>query len=181
MAKLNVKGFDKVSPKGNAQWVRVFEADDYGKFTANLVCNPEDDGVKEFKQLIDGLADKVKQETKKKSIIVPYTEDDEGNLVFKAKLPAVDKDGNNNKVDVVDAQKKPVGKVAIGNGSTIRLMVYVMPYNSGANTGVSLRLKKLQLLELVEYGEDFEEEEGFTGNSSNTKSSHDASEEDEDF
>ena len=163
MARLNTKGISKVTPSGLGQWVKVTEVNDFGKFTADLICNPQDTDVQEFKMIIDNLLNQVKQETGKAKVLSPYKEDDEGNLVFKASSPEFDKDGNPIIVQVVDSNKKSLAGVNIGNGSKIKLLVYAMPYDQGANTGVSLRLKKVQVLDLVEFGEDFGVEDGFEG------------------
>lgn len=179
MARLNTKGITKVSPAGLGQWVRVAEADDYGKFTANLVCDPSLPEVQAYKAIIDDLASKVKTETGKKKMLLPYAEDDEGNIVFKAKSPEFDKDNNPIKVSAVDTRKNEVTE-AIGNGSTIKILAYIMPYSSGANTGISLRLKKVQVIDLVEYGEDFDYEDEFEATDNAPKTS-DNVEDDEDF
>lgn len=162
MARLNVKGITKVSPAGLGQWVKVGTPDDFGKFTANLVCNPSDPAVVEFKTIIDDLVNKVQQETGAKKVNTPYIEDDEGNIVFKTSVKAVDNDGNPNKVDLVDAHKNDISGTIVGNGSKIKVLAYLMPYDQGANKGVTLRLKKVQVIDLVEYSEDFGEEDGYT-------------------
>lgn len=170
MARLNTKGISKVTPKGLGQWVKTDEVNDFGKFTADLICNPQDSEVQEFKMIIDNLVNSVQQETGKKKVLSPYKEDDEGNLVFKASSPEHDRDGNPNVIQVVDSDKKNLAGVKIGNGSTIKLLVYAMPYDQGANTGVSLRLKKVQVIDLVEYGDDFGVEDGYKGDGASSTS-----------
>lgn len=171
MAQLNTRGIGKVTPEGLGLWVKVTEANMFGKLTADLVCNPQDSEVQEFKMIIDNLANAVAQETGKKKVLVPYKEDDEGNLVFKTSAPEFDKKtGDPMLIQVVDWHKKDLTNVNIGNGSKIKLLVYIMPYDQGANTGVSLRLKKVQVLDLVEFGEDFGVEAGFEGSGATTPS-----------
>lgn len=104
-----------------------------------------------------------------------------GELSFKFKLKAV---GKNRKGEtysrrplVVDAKGNPIVKLAsdgsvlnsdfkIGNGSTVRCHYVPMPYYmaSTRTCGVSLQLKAVQVVKLVEYGNsgyDFDEEDGY--------------------
>ena len=95
-----------------------------------------------------------------------------GNVVFKTKLKALirGKNGTNytQKVNVVDSKRTPMsGKQLVGNGSVIKVAVepntYYMP--SSKQVGVSLRLKALQVIDLIEHGVSadslFDEEDGF--------------------
>lgn len=112
-------------------------------------------------------------------------EDQDGNetgeLSFKFKLKAV---GKNRKGEtytrrplVVDAKGNPIvklgsdGKVLngdfkIGNGSVVRCHYVPLPYYmaSTRTVGVSLQLKAVQVIKLVEFGDsgyDFDEEDGY--------------------
>jgi len=69
---------------------------------------------------------------------------------------------------VVDAKKTPLdGSTLIGNGSVVKIAVepfaYMMPATK--TVGVTLRLKAVQVIDIVEYGNNaasiFEEEDGF--------------------
>lgn len=112
-------------------------------------------------------------------------EDQDGNetgeLQFKFKLKAV---GKNRKGEtytrrplVVDAKGNPIVKLdshgdvlnsdfKIGNGSVVRVHYSPVPYYmaSTRTVGVSLQLKAVQVISLVEYGNsgyDFDEEDGY--------------------
>jgi|TARA_R100000808_G_C2154637_1_gene165778 hypothetical protein len=68
---------------------------------------------------------------------------------------------------VVGPDKKPIpSEVTIGNGSIGKIAFETIPYFTGNNLGVSLRLRGVQVLELVEYnagGNDmFSVEEGYS-------------------
>ena len=118
----------------------------------------------------------------------PYVEvtDDEGNETgeiefnFKLKASGTTKDGKKftQRPVVVDAKGHPVLKFdqyknvlnndfSIGNGSKCKVAFEVNPYMTPATkvAGVSLRLRAVQVVELIEFGGGgnfgFEEEEGF--------------------
>ena len=71
--------------------------------------------------------------------------------------------------NVMDSKQKPIGdEVRIGSGTTMRCGVEVRPwYVASQGVGVSLRLRVVQVIDLVEFGGggasgfDFEDEEGF--------------------
>ena len=93
-------------------------------------------------------------------------------MIFKTKLKAriktkagVVKEQN---VFVYDAKKNLMpSSVAVGNGSVIKVAVEPYPYvmQSTKQVGVSLRLKGVQVIDLVEYGAPassmFDEEDGY--------------------
>ena len=100
------------------------------------------------------------------------TGDDTGNVEFKFKLKAKvrKRDGTYYEQEpaVFDAKVKPMDKsVLIGNGSKVKVafepVPYVMP--STKKAGVSLRLKAVQVIDLIEYGNSassvFDEEDGY--------------------
>lgn len=92
---------------------------------------------------------------------VPYTtpneegeeiEDAEGRYVLKTKASAFIKDGKpTNKVPVLDAKLKPVKGIKVGEGTVARLGVDLVGYSVAGKTGVSVKLKLAQIIELVEY------------------------------
>jgi len=95
-----------------------------------------------------------------------------GNLVFKAKMKALvkSKDGQSweQKPMVVDAKRTPMqGTALIGNGSLVNVAAEPVPYVMAATkqVGVTLRLKAVQVINLVEYGGStasiFDEEDGY--------------------
>ena len=173
--------------KGKSLWAKVFEPDtrfnEDGEYSTQVVM-PEAEAVQVCEQLealIDEEYNKVvkeKQQAKatlsKRAITEPEMDQDgnaTGNVVFKSKLKAKIRAKNGQtykqKVNVVDAKRNPMtGGQLIGNGSVIKIAVdpvtYYMP--SSKTVGVSLRLKAVQVIDLVEHGTAnsiFDEEEGF--------------------
>ena len=76
---------------------------------------------------------------------------------------------------VVDAKRTPMtDEIAVGNGSDVKVAFEPMSYmvSGTKKVGVSLRLKAVQVIELVEYGSPaasvFDEEDGFTANATST-------------
>lgn len=115
---------------------------------------------------------------------VPYTttnddgeeiEDAQGRYVLKSKASAfIEKGKIGQKIQVFDAKLKPVKDIKIGEGTTAKLGVDLVGYSVAGKTGVSVKLKLVQIIDLVEYtggataeayglteedGFDFEEEE----------------------
>jgi len=173
--------------KGNALWAKVFEPDT--KFDANGIYSvnlliPEAEAA-EVCEYLDSVveqryAEEVKAKPKLKnglSTKPPYEPeydqngDPTGNIEFKLKLKAKvqARDGSvySQKPIVVDAKRKPMDpEIAIGNGSVIKVAYEPIPYMmaSTKQVGVSLRMKGVQVLDLVEYGGGssmFDEEDGY--------------------
>ena len=173
--------------KGTALWAKVFEPDT--KFDANGIYSvnvliPEAEAV-ELCEYLDGVvqqryAEEVKAKPKLKnglSTKTPYEPeydqngDPTGNIEFKLKLKAKvqARDGSTyeQKPIVVDAKRTPMSAdTNVGNGSVIKVAYEPIPYMmaSTKQVGVSLRLKGVQILELVEYGNGasmFDEEDGY--------------------
>lgn len=74
------------------------------------------------------------------------------------------RDGTQNDAPaVVDAQKNPFTGL-IGNGSIVNVMYAPFAWEMNGKAGVTPLLKKVQVVDLVEYkaGEDFDVEDGFT-------------------
>lgn len=67
-------------------------------------------------------------------------------------------------VDQYDAAKTRI-RVDVGNGSICRVNFEAFGFYHAGKFGVSLRLRAVQVLDLVEYGRDygFDEEDGYTG------------------
>lgn len=173
--------------KGTALWAKVFEPDT--KFDANGIYSvnvliPEAEAV-ELCEYLDGVVqqrytEEVKAKPKLKnglSTKTPYEPeydqngDPTGNIEFKLKLKAKvqARDGSTyeQKPIVVDAKRTPMSAdTNVGNGSVIKVAYEPIPYMmaSTKQVGVSLRLKGVQILELVEYGNGasmFDEEDGY--------------------
>lgn len=174
--------------KGKAQWSKVFEPDTRfvpeGEYSVQVIV-PETEAQDLCEQL-DGLveaklAEAVKEQPKLKAVLSTRqgyeTDMDDGgnptgNLIFKTKMKAriKSRDGRvyEQKPAVVDAKRTPLdGKQLIGNGSTVKVAVEPVPYvmQSTKQVGVSLRLKAMQVIDLVEYGNNtnsiFDEEDGY--------------------
>lgn len=174
--------------QGNALWAKVFEPDT--KFDPNgtysiQVTIPEEEatGICEYldKVVQDRFDEEVKAFPKKKNSLStkaayePHYDKDgnETGLVefrFKLKAKVQTRDGSlyDQKPIVVDAKRNPMdSNNLIGNGSVVKVAFEPIPYvmASTKQVGVSLRLKGVQVIELVEYGNGgasmFDEEEGF--------------------
>ena len=174
--------------KGNALWAKVFEPDTRyvpeGEYSIQVVL-PETEAAEVCEQLENmaqaKLAEVVKEQPKLKNVLSTRTpfedETDEtgnptGNVLFKTKMKAriKSRDGRvyEQKPAVVDAKRTPLdGSQLIGNGSLVKVAVEPVPYmmQSTKQVGVTLRLKAVQIINLVEYGNTtssiFDEEDGF--------------------
>lgn len=174
--------------KGNARWAKVFEADTRyvpeGEYSIQVTL-PEAEATEvceQFNSMIEAKrAEAVKDNPKLTNVLSthqPFEMDTDeagtptGDIVFKAKMKArvKSKDGKvyEQKPMVVDAKKTPLdGSTLIGNGSVVKIAVepfaYMMPATK--TVGVTLRLKAVQVIDIVEYGNNaasiFEEEDGF--------------------
>jgi len=174
--------------KGNALWAKVFEPDTRyvpeGEYSIQVVV-PETEAAEVCEQLENmaqaKLAEVVKEQPKLKNVLSTRTpfedETDEtgnptGNVLFKTKMKAriKSRDGRvyEQKPAVVDAKRTPLdGSQLIGNGSLVKVAVEPVSYmmQSTKQVGVTLRLKAVQIINLVEYGNTtssiFDEEDGF--------------------
>lgn len=174
--------------KGNALWAKVFEPDTRyvpeGEYSIQ-VSMPETQAAEVCEQLESmaqaKLSEVVKEQPKLKAVLstrIPFDLDTDeagnptGNILFKTKMKAriKSRDGRvyEQKPAVVDAKRTPMdGSQLIGNGSLVKVAVEPVPYmmQSTKQVGVTLRLKAVQIINLVEYGKTatsiFEEEDGF--------------------
>lgn len=181
-----VKGYDVVSPKGKALWCSIKEPNytfnAKGDYMTSLVCDPNDEAVKAFISKLEALrdtayeetletqGDKGKQNSKREVYNIDYDKDGNqtGNIIFKFKLSNIaDREPGQDKIAVVDAHKNQMLNIPlVGNGSIIRCVAFANPYYmaSTKEIGVSLMWKRMQILELVEFGggsADFDDEDGF--------------------
>ncbi len=162
------------TPKGisNYTWLSrpdtKFNPD--GVYTVTLMFEKTAPGVKELcKKLNDAY--KQAQKPKKKGGNKPYKENEDGLIEIKLSQKAVihTKTGEaiNKTVATLDSKLKPV-KADIGNGSELRAAFNIRPYDYNG-CGISLDLVAVQIINLVEYkGQsnfDFDEEDGFVGES----------------
>jgi len=175
------------TPKGFADWVKVFTPDTKynaeGVYSMKLrIGEAEAEGLcEQLDALTDAIyAKSLKDNPKLKTKLTkrtPYEQvlDDDGSetgvieFTLKTKAVITAKDGSTytNKVAVFDAKAKPITQeFKIGNGSTMKASFEPIPYmmQSTKEASVSLRLKSVQLIDLVEFGANntFEEEEGYT-------------------
>jgi len=175
--------------KGKSLWSKVFDPDtrfvEEGEYSTQVVV-PEAEAAQVCEQLealIDEEFNKIvkdkpalKATLSKRPVTEPDIDQDgnaTGNVVFKSKLKAKirSKTGAtyNQKVNVVDAKRNPMtGDQLIGNGSVVKIAVEPVTYYmaSSKQVGVSLRLKAMQVIDLIEHGVPstdslFEEEDGF--------------------
>ena len=155
-----------------------------GVYTVNILL-PKEEGEALYQKIKDirteqfktyGKGTKVADITKCK----PYTTVDEetgeeiadpaGRYVLTANSSAYIKDGKIGKrIQIINAKKKPVKNISIGEGTIARLGVVLSGYSVAGKTGVSVKLGLVQIIELVEYSgsafslDAFDEEDGFDG------------------
>ena len=181
--------------EGTALWAKVFEPDTkfnpLGDFSINLQMPVADAAVMseklesmvqaEFKEAIE-KDPRLKNTLSTQEVCQPVydrdTGDDTGNVEFKFKLKAKvqKRDGTyyEQQPAVLDSKKVPMSKdTLIGNGSKVKVAFEPIPYvmSSTKKVGVSLRMKAVQVIDLVEYGNSatsvFDEEDGFVAPASN--------------
>ena len=175
--------------QGKAMWAKVHDPDT--KFDANGIYSvsvlvPEEE-AQEMCEHLDGLAKKKLAEEMKdgkrkdltlKKAYAPATDKDgneTGEIEFKVKVKAKfqSKQGQwfTQKPVVVDSKRTPLDKeTLIGNGSLIKVAFEPIPYTmmTSKTCSVSLRLKGVQVINLVEYqGDLFEDEDGFIAKAAN--------------
>ena len=181
--------------EGTALWAKVFEPDckwnPLGDYSINLQM-PVADSV-EMSEKLDQIVqakfkEAIEEDPRLKNTLttqdvcqVVYdrdTGDDTGNVEFKFKLKSKvqKRDGSyyEQQPTVLDSKKVPLnGDTLIGNGSKVKVAFEPVPYVMGSTkkVGVSLRLKAVQVIDLVEYGNSatsvFDEEDGFVAPASN--------------
>ena len=90
---------------------------------------------------------------------IKIKKDDDGTLSFRFKRAVTRKDGKgeNEAPIVIDANKEPFTKL-IGNGSVCNIKYAFIPWNNKFGNGVTTDFKGIQVVELVEFGdnEDFD-------------------------
>lgn len=181
-----------VTPTGTAQypWLTKpdtkFNAD--GTYSVALTFR-DDDGT--FTTLInrefEASVEKAKEQNQGKKIKnadLPITENEDGSITLKFKLNAkvTPKNGEpfEQKPALFDAKGKPLASdTKIGGGSKMKVAFECSPFfTSLIGAGISLRLKAVQLIELVEYsgGGDgsaygFDKEDGYEAQDSATEES----------
>lgn len=177
-----------VSPTGIAKYPRIHQPDTKfkaeGEYSIKLIL-PKKDAAPFITKLKEIHAEAYQEElkAKKKKVLkqasLPWkletNEDGEetGNVEIKAALKAkvTPKKGDpfEQRPGILDAKRQPITDVKVGSGSKVKLAVEVYPWFTDAlGFSISLRLKAVQVIDLVEFtgGGDaagfFEDEEGYT-------------------
>jgi len=206
------------TPVGVAVWPRLIEPDTKfnaeGVYSIKLRLSSEEAApyvaevdrltaieLAALKKEVTGKKDKKGKPLVAKEADLPYSiNDEEGTVELSFKLKAKGKDSKTGKEweqkpGLFDAKGTPV-KVNVWGGSKVKVAFEYVPFhNAKVGAGVSLRLKAVQIIELVTAGGGatseyygFEEEEGFTADdtadtSSDTEAAEgeDSQDEPEDF
>lgn len=176
-----------VTPAGKALWPRLnspsTKFDDDGVYETQLILSPEDaaeliercdtEAEEAWQKAIENESKPAKKNALKKyNYNPPYKDDvdsegaETGDIVFKFKTKAINKDGSAKKLPLVDARKNPVSDI-VGGGSTLKVAFasrgYQMP--SSKTYGLTLYLNAVQVLDLVGPGGGgvgaFDEEDGY--------------------
>jgi hypothetical protein len=175
--------------EGSALWAKVFEPDTkfnpLGDYSINLQMSVAEAAA--MSEQLEGIVqakfnEAIKEDPRLKNTLTTQdvcttvfdreTGDDTGLVEFKFKLKAKvqKRDGTyyEQQPAVLDSKKVPISKdVLVGNGSRVKVAFEPIPYvmASTKKAGVSLRLKAVQVIDLVEYGNSaasvFDEEDGF--------------------
>lgn len=171
------------TPKGTAKYPWLSEPDtkfnpdgDY-KVTLVLPVEEADTIIQFLDEQMSASEAKAKKENPGKKVKVadaPYkVDEDNGNVEINFKLKArvnmQNGDSFEQKPALFDAKGKPLQDVNVGGGSKIKVSYECVPfYTALIGAGVSLRLRAVQVIDLVEFtggvaasAYGFEEEEGY--------------------
>lgn len=195
-----------VTPIGVAKYPYLAKPDTKfnpdGDYKVNLEIDAEVAGevIAFLDEQFAASVEKAKKENPGKKIKAgeaPYTVDEDSGKVtlrFKLKAKVSPKEGDpfTQKPAMFDAKGKPlVGEVKVGGGSKLKVAYEVIPfYTSLVGAGLSLRLRAVQVIELVEFGGGagagdygFGEEEGYAApdNKNENGFTDESSGDDEDF
>lgn len=167
--------FERMNISGKAQWAKVLEPDTKfnpdGEYSVDVlipeavaqpICEKLDGVVAaEFAKAVEekpALKNQLTQSNPYQIVYDNETGDPTGEIKFKAKMKAIwrARDGRSGEQRpiVVDAKRQPISKgIAIGNGSSVNVNIELVPYimQSTKAVGCSLRLKGIQVVNLVEY------------------------------
>lgn len=164
--------------QGKCEWAKVHEPDfkfqPMGVYSIDVLV-PETEAL-EMCEYLDGLvktklAEEIKANRNRSDLTTktPYVRTDNGEIKFKFSMKAkiTSKTGQTftQQPIVVDSKRTPITKdTLIGNGSTVKVAFepYAYAMMSSKQCSVSLRLKGVQVLHLVEFqgaGSFFDEED----------------------
>ena len=147
-----------------------------GVYSANILL-PKEEGEKLAEKIKEIRTKQFKTYGKKTKVAdltrcVPYgtvneetgeeIPDSEGRYILKTTAKAfIEKGKPKVKIPVFDAKQNPVKDVRIGSGTIARLSISLEGYSVAGKTGVSVKLKAVQIIDLVEYGNGDAESYGF--------------------
>jgi hypothetical protein len=173
-----------VTPIGAAQYPHLtkpdtkFNPDGEYKVSLELDASAAEEIVSFLDEQFEQSVANAKKENAGKKIKegdVPYSVNEENGKVtvrFKLKAKVTPKKGEpwDQKVAIFDAKGKPIlGEIKIGGGTKMKVSYELVPYYTAiAGAGISLRVRAVQIIELVEYGSGaqagsfgFGEEDGY--------------------
>ncbi len=165
------RGLQYTSPAGVAKWCWLtkpnYKWDSDGEFSVTLVLPKEDAEpfIEKIEGQIDELVADLKNEGKKKVKEAPRPyqdeEDEDGNptgaIQFKFKSKAKAKP----RIPVYDSQGTPMENIEVWSGSKLRVSSWMNPYVAPIGAGISMRLRAVQVLDLVSGGANGIEGFGF--------------------
>jgi hypothetical protein len=173
-----------VTPTGVAQYPHLtkpdtkFNPDGEYKVSLELDAHAAEEIVSFLDEQFEQAVASAKKENPGKKIKegdVPYSVNEENGKVtvrFKLKAKVTPKKGEpwDQKVAIFDAKGQPItGEIKIGGGTKMKVSYELVPYYTAiAGAGISLRVRAVQIIELVEYGSGaqagsfgFGEEDGY--------------------
>jgi len=174
------------TPVGVAQWPRLNEPDTKfnkdGTYSVSLRLSKEDaEPIQDtIRRVMSNHMDAIKKDSPKKKIkaapipikdVMDQDDNPTGEVEIRFKMNAVGINGGDRweqRPALFDSSGKPLTE-SIGGGSKIKVGAEVVPYFTAmAGAGVTLRLKAVQVIELIEYNKgdsfdswEFSQEEGF--------------------
>lgn len=174
------------TPKVEGKWIKTVKPDtkfdEDGVFSAKLVLDPNDPEHQEYMAQLDAQLEEAFEfltrnmkpaMAKRVSMKKPYVEEldeegeETGNFVLTVKAAATWPDGKPVKIGHYDGRGKKIAPVIAGNGSLVKAHYMLRSYLNAKDkeVGLSLKLRNIQIIELVEFGEDagFGDEGGFDG------------------
>ena len=158
-----------ITPKGKAVWPRLHEPDTRfesdGVFSCKLHVSEED--FKAFEASIKPIVNKAyeiecQQQGKQKlrlasSTPIRITEDGDYEIFAKQKAKVTTRSNGvlEFAITAVDSSGKKIAMPQVGNGSELKMAVEVHPwYVPSQGFGYSLRLRAVQIIDLIEFGGD---------------------------
>lgn len=178
MAKLK----NAITPKGVLSWPYIAKPDTRynpeGVYKTSLVVSANDAEAL-MKTCTDAFIEEYGDKKLAKANMPFEVNDESGEVTFKFK--------SKRQPRLYDAKGKVINKIPqVASGTIAKVSTAINPYATGINTGVSLYLNDVQILELVEYGAGpkFGAEDGFeyeAEDSEITKEPNFAQKTDEDF